>query len=171
MGVGSEGPGFWDILGKRQGRTPAPSKAIRRPSLRVGPGLGRQAVDGGKDGQEGAGQPSGPAVGRSWQLLLGAGVLSACQVSAAAWEEPSPEILIQGRNRTGFSTGSAKGDRGRKKPGGQEGSGRTGGEAARPDGVGAPDGNSSPDQPPLLGPRRQFVCILLAHGCFAFCIA
>lgn len=135
MGVGSEGPGFCNVLGKRQGRTPAPSKAIWRPSLLVGPGLGRkEAVDGGKDGQEGAGQPGGPAVGRSWQLLLGAGVLSACQVSAAAWEEPSPEILIQGRNRTGFSTGSAKGDRGRKKPGGQEDSGRTGGEAGRPDG-------------------------------------
>jgi hypothetical protein len=41
------------------------------------------------------------------------GVLSVCQVSAAAWEEPNPEILIQGRNRTGFSAGSAKGDRAR----------------------------------------------------------
>lgn len=33
-----------------------------------------------------------------------------------------PEILIQDMHRTGFSTGSAKGDRDRKKPRGQEGS-------------------------------------------------
>ena len=61
-------------------------------------------------------------------------MLSASQVSASAWEEPSPEIFIQGRNRTGFSTGSAKGYTDRKKPRrGQEGSGRSEGEVGRPD--------------------------------------
>lgn len=56
--------------------------------------------------------PAGPGLGRPWQLGKGWGVV-ACQVSATAWEGPSPEILIQGRNRTGFSTGNAKGDRAR----------------------------------------------------------
>ena len=96
-------------------------------------------LDCGRDGEEGAGPPSGgPGVGSSWQPRLGVRVLSAGQVSAAAWEEPSPEILIQGRDRTGFSTGSTKGDRGRKKPRGQEGSGRLEGEVGGPD-LGTPD--------------------------------
>ena len=60
-------------------------------------------------------------------------MLSASQVSASAWEEPSPEIFIQGRNRTGFSTGSAKGYKDRKKPRGQEGSGRSEGDVGSPD--------------------------------------
>lgn len=60
-------------------------------------------------------------------------MLSAGQVSTSAWEEPSPEIFIQGRNRTGFSTDSAKGYKDRKKPRGQEGSGRSEGEVGRPD--------------------------------------
>lgn len=97
-------------------------------------------LDRGRDGEEGAGPPGGrvPGVGRSGQPRQGAGVLSACQVSATAWEEPSPEILIQGRNRTGFSTGSANGYRGRKKPRGQEGRGRPEGEEGGPD-QGTPD--------------------------------
>lgn len=70
----------------------------------------------GRDGEEGqGGQP--PGAGRP-----GGRVPSACQVPAVAWEAPSPEILIQPRHRTGFSTGSAKGDGDRKKPRGQEGS-------------------------------------------------
>lgn len=42
--------------------------------------------------------------------LGGGGVLSLARL-LPAWEEPSPEILIQGRDRTGFPTASAKGDR------------------------------------------------------------
>lgn len=82
----------------------------------------------------------GPSVGLEWGILaapVGGGVLSACQVFAAAWEKPSPEILIQGRNRTGFSTGSwqCQGARGRKKPRGQEGSGRPEAETGGSDGA------------------------------------
>lgn len=70
-------------------------------------------------------------------------MLSACQVPAAAWEAPSPEILIQPRHRTGFSTGSAKGDRDRKKPRGQEGSGPVGAGRAQ-DGGGGGGGRAAP---------------------------
>lgn len=91
--------------------------------------------------------------GEIWPWL-GAGVLSSCQVSAAAWEEPSPEILIQGRNRTGFSTGSAKGDRaggsqkvGRAVPGPKE----RGGTPWPGDLLWSLEQQL---RPPLLGPHR-----------------
>lgn len=40
-------------------------------------------------------------------LATSTGAGTVCLPAFSAWEEPNPEILIQGRNRTGFSTGSA----------------------------------------------------------------
>ena len=112
----------------------------------------------------------GPSVGLEWGILaapVGGGVLSACQIFAAAWEKPSPEILIQGRNRTGFSTGSwqCQGARGRKKPRGQEGSCRAEGELGGSDGA-LTLGQQS--QPSLLGPLQGLRLCLICTGLIHF---
>ena len=99
-------------------------------------------------------------------------MLSAGQVSASAWEEPSPEIFIQGRNRTGFSTDSAKGYKDRKKPRGQEGSGRFEGEVGRPD-PGTLVLHYSSHQPPDSSwcLSRHGFCILFAQDGITFWVS
>lgn len=89
------------------------------------------------------------------------GLPGSCQVPAAAWEAPSPEILIQDRHRTGFSTGSAKGDRDRKKRRGQEGS-RPAGEMGGPS-RGTPGPHWNQSHPALRGPRWRGHGLRILH--------
>lgn len=74
-------------LGLKQGR-------LRIDTQGVCPAAGGRWYWTGGDG-EGGWPPRWAWSGESWQPGGGAGALSACQVSAAAWDQPSPEILIQ----------------------------------------------------------------------------
>lgn len=127
--VGSLGEGGGG--GRRRGTHPAPYKPARRRR--------EVSLEGKEAGKGGGRDPSGPGGGRGAGCCRPARFLPLPGKRPA---QPSPEILIQHKHRTGFSTGSAKGDRDRKKPRGQEGSGPAG------EG-GAPAGGPLPSPEPV----------------------
>lgn len=107
-----ERKGHGDFLGPGAPQGPSLRYKALPEAGEGGQGSTARGVQGAEEGGAGQGRDvreeqghGGPRVGILAALGRG-GVVWACQVSATAWEEPSPAILIQGRNRTGFSAGS-----------------------------------------------------------------